>query len=221
LPAPRPAKVPAGAETIHRHLSAPVAELVSRNLEWSNNLVSELLLLSTARKLSGRAENGLDSAALITRWLQRQVPANWNGYFAENGSGLSPKARMTPAQAAALVRWADQRSFGGHAYLSLLPIGAWKGSLRDRFRDPASALRVWAKTGTMKYGSALAGFYFSRSNRKRIFALMVSDLSRREAFDAAAPDIATFREWNAEGSDWVDRARRLQDELVTTWILKD
>jgi serine-type D-Ala-D-Ala carboxypeptidase/endopeptidase (penicillin-binding protein 4) len=96
---------------------------------------------------------------------------------------------------------------------ALLPGGGWSGTLADRFDGPDQPLRVWAKTGTMNYGSALAGYLFPSTDRPAVFATMVSDIGAREAYDARPRRAAEI----AAGT-WHARARALQDGLVEVWL---
>jgi serine-type D-Ala-D-Ala carboxypeptidase/endopeptidase (penicillin-binding protein 4) len=74
---------------------------------------------------------------------------------------------------------------------------------------------VWAKTGTVNYGSALAGYIFPEDGAVAVFVTMVSDVGARTKYDLmqrpppAAQSAA--RSWNA-------RARALQDQLVESWL---
>jgi D-alanyl-D-alanine carboxypeptidase/D-alanyl-D-alanine-endopeptidase (penicillin-binding protein 4) len=136
---------------------------------------------------------------------------DWRGAVLGNHSGLDGSARLTPRQLAAVVR------YGWHsvALPALLPGSGWSGTLINRFDRPGEALRVWAKTGSVNYGSALAGYLFLVSDRPAVFVTMISDAGARAAYDALPrPDRATeaaARVWNA-------RARALQDALVEVWL---
>ena len=82
-------------------------------------------------------------------------------------------------------------------------------------RRPGEALRVWAKTGVVNYGNALAGYLFLPDDRPVVFASMISDLDARAAYDALARpergDEAAARAWNG-------RARALQNRLIEAWL---
>jgi D-alanyl-D-alanine carboxypeptidase/D-alanyl-D-alanine-endopeptidase (penicillin-binding protein 4) len=154
----------------------------------------------------------------LSRWLRKRLPDTaWDGFRLANHSGLSSKARVTPRQMAAIVRLAAHRRHGGGSYLSLLPASGLRDSMRGRFRDPTTALKIWAKTGTLKYAKGLVGVFFAASGRPVAFALFVTDFAKRRVYDAAAnaqsPAVADPAE------DWIRRAEALEEDLLREWIL--
>jgi D-alanyl-D-alanine carboxypeptidase/D-alanyl-D-alanine-endopeptidase (penicillin-binding protein 4) len=98
----------------------------------------------------------------------------------------------------------------------LLPGGGWSGTLTRRFTGTGQALRVWAKTGTLNYGSALAGYLFPMTDRPAVFVTMVADTGKRDAYNALLP----YPGPSAQGAAgaWLERARALQDALVGSWL---
>jgi len=212
LRAPERGTAPPHARPLAVHESAPLRQLVRDMLVHSNNVMAEIIGLSAAQRL-GDASAGLEVAsALLLRHLGRLMPeVDWRAASLGNHSGLDGMARMTPRQVAALMRYGWRRA----ALPALLAGSGWSGTLADRFDDPEAALRVWAKTGTMNYGIALAGYLFPESGRPAAFVIMVSDIGARAAYDALARPgpaaEAAARAWNA-------RARALQDGLIATWL---
>jgi D-alanyl-D-alanine carboxypeptidase/D-alanyl-D-alanine-endopeptidase (penicillin-binding protein 4) len=136
---------------------------------------------------------------------------DWSGATLGNHSGLDAEARLTPRQLAAIARF----GWRSDAMAALLPGGGWSGTLSDRFDGPDQSLRVWAKTGTMNYGSALAGYLFPTSDRPAVFATMVSDVGARTAYDAQPRPRGAAE---AAAGIWNSRARVLQDGLVEVWL---
>ena len=122
------------------------------------------------------------------------------------------EARLTPRQLAAIARYGWERE----ALPALLPGGGWSGTLSRRFTGADEALRVWAKTGTLNYGSALAGYLFPTTGRPAIFVTMVSDTGARDAYDALLPYPGPAAQRAAQS--WRARARALQDALVESWL---
>ncbi len=193
------------------HESAPLRQLVHDMLLYSNNMMAETIGLSAAQRLD-HAYGPDPAGAPLVRQLARLMPeVDWRGAFLPNSSGLDGRARLTPRQLAAIVRY----GWRADALPALLPAGGWSGTLTDRFDDPAAALRVWAKTGAVNYGGALAGYLLPASDRPAVFVTMVSDLGARAAYDALArPDGMA----DAEASGWNARARGLLDNLVQGWL---
>jgi D-alanyl-D-alanine carboxypeptidase/D-alanyl-D-alanine-endopeptidase (penicillin-binding protein 4) len=204
---------PAGAAVLAVHESAPLRYLVHDMLLYSNNVMAELVGLTAAQRL-GNVWGGLDVAGdLLLRHLTTLLPeVDWRGAALGNLSGLDGMARLTPRQLAAIARYGWQRE----AMPALLPGGGWSGTLTRRFTGTGEALRVWAKTGTLNYGSALAGYLFPTTDRPAIFVTMVADTGAREAYDALLPYPGPGAQKAAAA--WLGRARALQDALVESWL---
>ncbi len=208
---PERGTAPAEATLVAAHESVPLRQLVHDMLLYSNNMMAETIGLAAAQRLD-HAYGPDPAGAPLVRHLARLMPeADWRGAVLPNNSGLDGRARLTPRQLAAIVRYGWRTD----ALAALLPASGWSGTLAGRFDDPAAALRVWAKTGAVNYGGALAGYLLPASDRPAVFVTMVSDLGARAAYDALArPDRAT----EAAASAWNGRARGLLDDLVQGWL---
>lgn len=219
LPEPTAAPAPEDARPIARVGSLPLVDVVRQALEHSNNMVAELIGQVAARRLTGQATGLSESAEALTGWLKAKLPdAPWAGFRLVNHSGLSSAARASPAQMAAIVRFAAGQRYGGWTYPALLPAAGMRDAMGGRFREPATALRVWAKTGTLKYAKGLAGLLFTQQDRRLAFALFVTDFEKRQAYNDAAnvqaPDVV------ARADEWITRAEAFEEDLVREWILE-
>jgi D-alanyl-D-alanine carboxypeptidase/D-alanyl-D-alanine-endopeptidase (penicillin-binding protein 4) len=204
---------PAEPRILAVHESPPLRHLVRDMLVYSNNMMAELIGLSAAARL-GDVSAGLDPAGvLLLGHLARLMPeVDWRGAVLRNFSGLDGEARLSPRQLAAILHYGWYRA----ALPALLAAGGWSGTLANRFAGSDHALRVWAKTGTMHYGSALAGYLFSDGVRPMVFVTMVSDVAARAAYDDALPHPG--RQIEAAARSWGARARGLQDDLIEGWL---
>ncbi|MEO5331111.1 MAG: D-alanyl-D-alanine carboxypeptidase/D-alanyl-D-alanine-endopeptidase [Magnetococcus sp. YQC-5] len=217
LPAPEPGRTTPTAKTLASHASPPLSDLVDATLEHSNNLWTELISMNAASRLSGQPQSVISSAKLLSTWMTRQIPGtDWTGFHLANSCGLTAVSRISPRQMVAILQWANGSLAGERAFASLLPISGWKGTLTSRFSTPESSLRVWAKTGTILYGKALAGYLFTHQNRRLAFAIFASDFVMRKAFDArmgqhSPNEIAQGRLWNSKASGQISA-------LVEKWL---
>ncbi|NQU60789.1 MAG: D-alanyl-D-alanine carboxypeptidase [Rhodospirillales bacterium] len=217
LPEPTAAITPNDARVLARINSAALVDIVRLALQHSNNMVAELIGQVAARKIGGRALDLTESSAVLNNWLKdRLVATSWDGFHLPNHSGLTSKARVTPSQMASIIRFAAHQRFGGWRYLSLLPVSGFRESFRSRFRGPAAELRVWAKTGTLKYAKGITGIMFTNSDRNLAFALYVTDFKKRKAYDepgaAKTPGIESLAE------KWIGRAEAFEEDLIREWI---
>lgn len=210
IAAPERGRRPQHARLLRSVRSKPVEELIEDMLLYSNNQLAETLGLVTSTRLGLRAENLAQSAEILARAVTGRIAADWSGLDVRNHSGLSPRTRASAAQLMALLRYGLDR----HGLPELLAASGWSGSLERRLNDTGSALRVWAKTGSLDFASALAG-YLLADDGLRLFVIMTAEENRRRAYDAMeVPTIAIRR----EADEWEVRARGLQDELVRRWL---
>jgi len=220
LPAPEQGEAPRDVRTLARAESPPVREIVESMLAYSNNLVAELLGLATSRALSATQPSLRASAATVAAWWRERRPGlDWSGMHLANHSGLSADARLTPEHMAAMLR--DPAALGNtegvaRGLPSLLPASGRSAGLDERLGGPATALKVWAKTGTMFYASGLAGYLYPESGRQLAFAVFVNDKDARRAFDRDPQ--RRRRSVQASGAAWNARARDLEDALVRYWV---
>ncbi len=218
LPEPQSAAAPAAARVLAGKDSPPLVEVVRLSLEHSNNMVAELIGQVAARRLTGKPATLAESAAALEGWLKSAIPAApWDGFRMPNHSGLADDARVSPEQMAAILRYAEKQRYGGLAYQALLPVSGYRKSMGGRLRDPTTALRVWAKTGTVRYSKGLAGVLFTQQGRRVAFALYVTDFDRLKAHGDAAKATASEA---AAVKDWTRRAFAFQEDLVREWIIQ-
>ena len=217
LTGPEAGTAPADARTVARHRGPRLVDIAGLSLQYSNNLVAELMGLGAARRLAGRPEALEASAARLQAELDRRLGGDGTGWLLDRHSGLSSRSRASPRRMAALLRYADGRRYGGRSFESLLPVSGWKGPLADWEDEPALAFRVWAKTGTMYYGRGLAGYLHTASGRRLAFALFTSDLDERRRLDALGPEPDAAERERAEA--WLARARDLERDLLKRWAL--
>lgn len=219
VPEPEAGKARSDSKIVSEYSSLPLWELVGKGLEFSNNLMSELILLGTSRKLNHSKPTDLEtSARLIGQWLKKRIPdCDWRGFEIENGSGLGSKNRLSPEQLAAILEYADEQlNKTDRSFLSFLPIAGWKGTLGGRMRHPEMAFRVWAKTGSQGFSNSLAGYFFPSSGRKLIFAILSTDYlgkTKMDQYPSAVP-----RDLQKAADQWAKSVRALQDSLLNQWI---
>ncbi len=212
LPPPERGSVRAGSRLIAERSSAPVARLVRDMLWYSNNLMAEQLgLLASRRILARPAEDAAASAGALWAHLGARIPELVRpGTGLVDHSGLGPGSRLSVRQLGLLLRY-GWRCFDLPA---LLPASGWSGTLLRRLDGPDEALALWAKTGSLAFARALAGYLLDSGGRPRIVVVMVTDPERRRAYLEAGQPPA----WEEEVRDWGRRARTLEDALVRLWL---
>ena len=189
----------AEGEELARVASAPLLDVTAEMLRYSTNLTAEALGLAA----SGGA--GLEaSAGAMTAWAGRAL--GMRGARLVDHSGLNEETRVSAeAMAGAMVRLTPVHPVARR----MKPFG-----MRDRQGRPMDhPVRVAAKTGTLNFVSALAGFAEPPSGRTLAFAVFASDLPRRAAAAERGDEVPEgARAWNRQ-------AKALQQSLVGRWAV--
>ena len=199
------------------HASPPLHQILRDMLHYSNNQIAEMVGMAAAvaggADLASDAGDPLAVAAQSTQNFLRSLLPNidWSTMVMRNHSGLEPEGRMTAAQIAAILAHA----FDHVDLATMLPAAAYSGTLARRLVNETAALRVWAKTGTVFYGSAIAGYIFTGNRQPQLFVIMLSDLARRAEFDA---NPKRHLELAPAAQAWAERAKAAQDELIKLWL---
>jgi D-alanyl-D-alanine carboxypeptidase/D-alanyl-D-alanine-endopeptidase (penicillin-binding protein 4) len=214
---PEPGVMPGSASEIVTHRGQPLSDIVDLTLTYSINLMAELMMLSAAKERTGEILK-LDGAAReLSSYLSGRLDRiNWKGCALTNGSGLTPKNRITPEQMMAVLIYADAQDYNGRKFRSFLPASGWEWSLMNRFGDPKTAFHVWAKTGTINYALALAGYLHTRSHRNMAFVIYISDIGARRLYDSD-PDRRSKGSM-AKVFSWQNNSKKVMDSIVTGWI---
>ncbi|MBW7922863.1 MAG: D-alanyl-D-alanine carboxypeptidase/D-alanyl-D-alanine-endopeptidase [Rubellimicrobium sp.] len=197
------ADLPAGTE-LARHDSAPLDAVIVDMLDYSTNLTAEVLGLSAAKALGAEPETLAQSARVMRRWL---IARHGVAPRPVDHSGLGEGSRVSASEMLAALVGAGQGDFP-----ALLKNVAMTDDDGKRLAAPPAQVR--AKTGTLDFVSALAGFLLLPSGQQLAFAIFTADPERREAARASGDEAPPGTvEWNRA-------ARRLQQQLLRAWAVR-
>ena len=203
LPPPiRVVSVPAGTVLAER-VSHPFSDIARYMLKESINLMAEVLGLS-ATLAAGDQPNALrDSAQEMSAWLRGICGATRPAFV--DHSGLNDANAITPHDMVSALAYAG-------------PEGALAGLMKPwYFRnakggfDRESPVQMSAKTGTLNFVSALAGYIRPPEGRDLAFAIFSRNDKLRDALSREE------RERPRGGRSWSRRSRILQDKLLKRW----
>lgn len=214
LPFPRFKKLPSSAVLLYELKSPRVSDIVGLMMEYSNNLLAESLLLQAAKVFKKPLSLRM-SAHVMEEWLIKEVKVKPDHIRIVNGSGLSVENRISCQAMNDILGYASKKRANKRPFLSYFPVSGIRGSLYSRLIHPYLALKVWAKTGSMNYASALAGYLFN-NGQEMTFTIIMNDLSKRKIVDQAPSKRS--RE-NLEAGAWRRDAQEQQDLLIQNWIL--
>ncbi len=160
---------PAGATTVATVTSPPVADLVDRMLEASDNRIAEQLTKEIGHRSGGGGSTAAGVAAIAEQ--AEELGLTVPGTRVADGSGLHPDNRLT------CDGLADVLHHGGGLEGLLgpaLPVAGKTGTLAHRFRGNPAEGRMHAKTGSLNQVSSLAGFVTLPEGETATFAYVVN-----------------------------------------------
>ncbi|OZB74767.1 MAG: D-alanyl-D-alanine carboxypeptidase/D-alanyl-D-alanine-endopeptidase [Thiomonas sp. 14-64-326] len=156
-----------------QRLLPALAVLVRDINKYSNNVMAQQVFLTLALQAGAqRATWGLAQQA-VEQWLSTHN-LSMPGLVLDNGCGLSRIARISAAELNALLRSAWNSPVMPE-FVSSLPLAGEDGTLRRHFRDPDTAGRIHAKTGSLDGVLSLAGYAQTRAGQRYTFAALVND----------------------------------------------
>jgi D-alanyl-D-alanine carboxypeptidase/D-alanyl-D-alanine-endopeptidase (penicillin-binding protein 4) len=173
------------AEELARVTSPPVADIVERVLQVSDNEGAEVLAHQVGLEADGDAS--FDGGVRGVTTTLRSLGIDLSQATIQDGSGLSRHDKLGAEtlvevlQLAASPEHPDLRSV-----VTGLPVAAFDGSLSYRFGDSRGRGLVRAKTGTLTGTSALAGITTDARNRTLVFAFVSNHVKYAETLDTRA-----------------------------------
>lgn len=202
LGAPELIKVVPAGEVLVRHGSDDLRSILRGMLKWSTNLTAEMVGL-TATRARGETPDGLRASANSMNAWAREALGMQSAALVDH-SGLGDDSRVTAADmVTALIKVHDS---GLRAILK--PI-----ALRDKKHRVVKdhPMKVDAKTGTLNFVSALAGYLTGPDGTEMAFAIFAADE------DIRATIKREDREGPPGGKAWNGRAKRMQQALIERW----
>jgi serine-type D-Ala-D-Ala carboxypeptidase/endopeptidase (penicillin-binding protein 4) len=187
--------------------SPPLREMVGALMKPSQNLETDLIfahLGETLRKPDTPAwqtSEQLGVAALREFLLSHELPADDVRF--EEGSGLS-RNNLTSARATLALLQFMAAHPAAKDFIASLPIAGVDGTLRRRMRATPAEGNVRAKTGTLRWASALSGYVTSAAGERLVFSAMLNRAvvpagrQARDEVDAIAVMLAGFAGTSAD-----------------------
>lgn len=200
LPYPeKTSAVPKGTVLV-RHVSDPLSRICRDMLKFSTNLTAEVLGLHASGTGSLSASGGK-----MTGWLKGRHGVG-KARFVDH-SGLGDRSAISASE---MVK----------ALVGSGPSGPLRPLLKDiAVRDvkgrptQGGPIKVKAKTGTLNFVSALAGFIQTPDGRDLAFAIFAADVGRRRGLTKAQ------KERPRGAKTYNGRAKRLQQQLINRWAV--
>ncbi len=187
-------RTPAGAQSLLRMPSLPLAEIVADVNKFSNNPMAQQVFLSLSAKPGEPARSEASRQRLLAWWQQRLPQAS--APTLDNGSGLSRSQRISARSLAALLQ-AMHQSPQAQVFRDSLAVAGVDGTMqRLRDRLPGSPLigRAWLKTGSLRDVASIAGYVRGSSGRHYVLVALIE----HEAANRARPALDALLEATAQ-----------------------
>lgn len=179
--------VPAGLKPAWENQSPALAEVVRDINKYSNNVMTQQVLLTLGKERMGVGSLEAGRAALA-QWWQLRWPAAEMPQV-ENGAGLSRHARIS-AQALGRMLQTAWGSSVMPEFVASMPISGMDGTLR---RSKASA-SAHLKTGSLRDTNALAGYVHGNSGQRYVLVALINHPNA----GAARPVMDALVDWVAQ-----------------------
>ncbi len=203
LPKPQDAKTAPKGQVVARHQSARLRVILKAMLRYSTNLTAEMVGLAATKARTGNVRSLRASATEMSRWAQSRM--GMPNVRLVDHSGLGDASRVSAsAMSMALVKVHQQ----GLLKPILKPIALRHENGKINKAHP---IKVVAKTGTLNFVSALAGYMTAPDGTELAFAIFSADETRRKQVKRGD------RERPAGAAGWNKRAKKLQQKLVERW----
>ena len=207
---------PARAVELAAVTSGTLAEIARATNKESINLNAELILRTLGRERGAAYAPAADAdetrtrnddeagTAVVRRWLGESAGADTEHLALHDGSGLSRLDLVTPEATVKLLARMT-RSPAAAAFRASLPVAGRDGTLAGRLRGARTAEHISAKTGTITYVQALAGYAETAQGEPLAFAIICNEeTDRRPAtntVDAIAALLAAYPDFAPEAKN--------------------
>jgi D-alanyl-D-alanine carboxypeptidase/D-alanyl-D-alanine-endopeptidase (penicillin-binding protein 4) len=162
---------PSEAQELLRFRGETLGRIVWKLNKFSNNFIAEHLTKTLGAARYGTPGTWAKGRRALAESLE-SLGGLGPGETIVEGSGLSPRNRLSPASLVKVARAAALRFEWGPEFLASLPLGGLDGTLEDRMEEPAWPIR--AKTGHLSGVAALCGIVPDATGRLLVFAILVN-----------------------------------------------
>ena len=156
-------------------ISVPMAQDIKVINKTSQNLHAEMLLRLLGKTFG--SDGSFEEGTRVVRQFLVDAGIDNNDFFFYDGSGLSPKDKISPRAFTRLLAYASHQPWGA-AWRDTLPIAGVDGTLDKRFKNTPFKGRMWAKTGTLDEVNALSGYVTAASGRVVAFRFSSTTITR-------------------------------------------
>lgn len=181
------------------HQSYPLSEIIIPTNHRSINLNAEAMLKMVGASSSKKAGNWKNGAAAV-RKLWKKKGVKMQGFFMEDGSGLSGFNAVTPRQLATILQKMTETEVFETFKTSLPELGK-SGTLKFLGKNSFAKGKVFAKSGYIRRVRCYAGYAINPEGKRHCFAIMVNNYD------------APYRKLNPFFVDLMEKITQLQFDI--------
>lgn len=159
--------------TFYTHYSPPLSRIVEETNMESNNLFAEAILraISKANNSEGNVEKGCE--IVTDYWKSKGL--DMNGFYMQDGSGLSARNAVTSRQLASMLYYLNTDNANFPSFYNSLPKAGETGTLKNMFRDSKAIGKIRAKSGSMTRVRSYSGYVERPNNQRWCFSIVVNN----------------------------------------------
>ncbi len=159
---------------IHRHESPYLKDIVNYTNIHSVNLFAEALLKGIGLQQEKEASTQAGIKAVTAFWQKQGIDID--GFYMQDGSGLSLSNGITAAQLTAILHKISQSAYS-KVFQQSLPIAGVSGTMYGVANEGKARNNLRAKSGGMTRVQAYAGYFTSASGKQMSFAIITNRYS--------------------------------------------
>ncbi len=155
------------------HQSRPLGLIVWGLNKFSSNFVAEQILKTMGAEIKGEPGTFAKGIQVIQEQLE-EIGIRPDSYGLVDGSGLSTRNRISPAQLIQVLQAAYRDFKLNPEFISSLAVMGVDGSVSDRLKDSLVTRNVRAKTGNLYGVSTLSGYAHVPDTGPVAFSIMIN-----------------------------------------------
>lgn len=160
-------------KTFALYLSPPLKTIVKRANHESINLYCEAMLRTIAQQTTGVGEAEKGTEYITNFWKGRGV--DMDGFFMEDGSGLSARDAVSARQLASILRMSAVDNSFSAAYFDSFPRAGETGTIKNMFKNTKGVGRIRAKSGSMTRVRSYTGYATTLKGQQVSFSIIVNN----------------------------------------------
>ena len=165
--------------------SPPLTEILASGLKRSQNMYLQSVFLLTGMEATDQTAAHTEdrAAAVVGAWLSARGIGP-SATSLEEGTGLSRHDLTTAGSLTHLLSSVDSPAFR-----ALLPVAGVDGTLAHRMKGTAAEGNLEAKTGSMSYVNALAGYVTTKAGQRLAFAIILNNYKPTQGAGSVSSEV--------------------------------